>query len=154
MRGTAAFERVAERLCDSRHLNSRFMREFQAELVDAGRPPLVEMCARFLRLGAEDGISAAYVGHHRMRAASRVAQRHTVFLAGAAAVAIAGAGREKPAEYAVLHVEDRQVLVGHYLDGPGARAARQFSHLGGVQVMRGREARKTQPQKLGGRDYI
>src|SRR5476651_2304675 len=126
MRGTAAVERIAERLRDRRHLSPRFMREFQPELVDAGGAPVVEMSAGFLRLGAEDGIAAAYVGHHRMRAACRVAQCHTVLLAGAAAVAIAGAGREKPAEDAVLHVEDGEVLVGDRLDEIGARVAREL----------------------------
>src|ERR1700676_2873933 len=93
---------IAERRYNSIHLTSGFMREFQTELVDAGGPPVIQVRACFLRLGTETRIAAAYVGHHRMRAACRVAQGHTVFFAGPAAVAIAGPGGEKAAENAVL----------------------------------------------------
>ena len=51
-----------------------------------------------------------------MRAGLLVAQLHAVFLAGAAAIAVAGAVRKKAAEDAMLGMEDRKMLVRDGLD--------------------------------------
>ena len=118
----------------------RFVRELQAEARDAGRAPRVQMQAGLLRFGAEDGVAAADIGHHGMRAARGVAQRHAVLFAGAAAIAIAGAGGEEAAEDAMLGVEDGQVLVGDGLDAfaadlraPGRPPARRSDRSVGVR---------------------
>ena len=96
------------------------MHELQAEVADAGGAPGFQVQAGLLRFGAEDGVAAADVGHHRMRAPGGIAQRDAVLFAGTAAIAIAGAGGEEAAEDAVLGVEDRQVLVGDGLDALAA----------------------------------
>ena len=85
------------------------------------------MPARLLRFGAEDGVAAADVGHHRMGASGRVASGRLVLLARTAAIAIAGSGGEKAAEHAVLGMKDRQVLVGDRLDSRAAAVARARS---------------------------
>ena len=112
------------------------------------------MAAGFLRFGAEDGVAAAHVGHHGMRAAGGVAQGDAVLLAGAAAIAIAGAGGKEAAEDAVLGVEDGQMLVGDGFDPACARAARQLGDLRGVQIVRRREALEAELEKLRGGDGV
>ena len=101
---------------DARHLRGGFVRELEPEMADAGARASRPDAGGFLRFGAEDGIAAADVGHHRMRAAGRIAQRHAMLFARAAAIAIAGAGRKEAAEDAVLGVEHRQVLIGDGFD--------------------------------------
>ena len=61
------------------------------------------------------------------RGRRRRAARRTCVLARASAIAVAGAGREKSAEDAVLGVEHRQVLVGNGLDARPAPAPRARS---------------------------
>ena len=108
----AAGEEVRERPADAGNLIRRLVDKLDPEMPDSRREPFRQMQARFLRFGAKDGVAAADVGHHRMRAAvGNPAARPGVF-ARAAAIAIAGAGGKEAAEDAVFGVEHGQVLVG------------------------------------------
>ena len=117
------------------------MGEFQPEVTDARAPPGFQVPAGLLRFGAEDGVAAADVGHHRMGAAGGSRSATRVLFARTAAIAIAGSGREEAAEDAVLGVEDGQVLVGDDLNACRRRVAGEFRNLSGVQVVGGREPR-------------
>ena len=102
------------------------MDELEPEMPDPRRAPEIEMRARFLRFGAENGVAAADVGHDGVRAAGVIAQFDAVLFAGAAAILVAGAVGEEAAEDAVLGVEDGQVLAGDGFDMLRARVARQI----------------------------
>ena len=106
--------------------------------------------AGFLSLGAEDGITAAHVGHHGVGAAGIVAERHYVVFAGAAAVFVARAGGKETAEDAVFRMEDRQVLVHDCFDPVAAHGTRQIGQLLGVEIVGGGERDESQSQEFVG----
>src|SRR4051812_2811005 len=83
-----------------------------------------------------------------------VAHAHDVLLAGAPAVAIAGAGGKEPAEDAMLRMENRQVLVGDSLDPVAPNLASQLADLSGIQVVGGSKRRESQGKEFGSRDRI
>jgi hypothetical protein len=78
---------------DVEHVVGRFVGEFEAEVVDACFAPQIEIRARFLGFGSEDGVAAAYIGKHGVGDSGVVAQFDLVFLAGASAVFVAGSCR-------------------------------------------------------------
>src|ERR1019366_8782483 len=106
----AARERQRKQMSHLPHLRRIFMYELEPKMANAGGEPQLEMPARFLRLGAEHGVSAAHIGHHWMRAARVVAQFDPMFLAGAAAIFIAGAFGKKAAENTMLRMKNGQML--------------------------------------------
>ena len=79
-------------------------------------------------------------------ASSRSATR--VGFAGAAAIAVAGAGGEEAGEDAVLGVEDGQVLIGDGFDAIGAGFAGQFGDLGAVEVVGRSEEREAEIEEF------
>jgi len=147
--GLFAGKRVPERAADTRDLFGCFVDELEAEMADAGAPPIVQVHAGFLRLGAKDRVATAHVRHHRVSASTHVAQRHAVLLARMAAVLVAGARRQEATEDAVFCVEDGQVLVGHNLQLVGVDRACQIGHLRGVEIVRGCESLQSKAQERG-----
>ena len=122
LRGLFAGKCIPEGAADARDLLGRLMDELEAEMADAGAPPVVQVHAGFLRLRAKNRVAAAHIGHHGIGASIYVAQRHAMRLARVAAVFVAGACRQKTAEDAVFGVEHSQVLVGHDLQLSGSIA--------------------------------
>src|SRR5882757_8016525 len=94
----------------------------------------------FLRLGAENGVAASDIGNYRMGAACMITQFDFVFFARTAAVLVTRAGRQKTAEYTVLRVEDREMLIRHGLDQVRSGIECKVSHLSGVQIVRRSQA--------------
>src|SRR5665213_3716281 len=111
LRRRPAGEKVREGPADADHLIRRLMHKFEPEMTDSRREPFGQMKARLLRFGAKDGVTAAHVGHHRMRPAIGIAQCDLVLLARPSAIAITGAGGKESAEHAVFGVEHGQMMV-------------------------------------------
>src|SRR5258708_7642527 len=88
-----------------------------------------------LGLGAEYGVAAANVGHHRVLAAGGIAQFHEVLLARPAAILITGPSGEEAAEHAVLRVEYGQVLIRDGFDTRTAHRASEAGNLRRVEVV-------------------
>src|SRR5690349_3478602 len=130
------------------------MRELQPEMSDSRVAPSGQMLTRLLRFGAKHRITAPDIGQDGMRTSCRVPQRDRVLLARPAAIAIAGAGRQKPAKHAVLGVKDRQMLVRDRFNYAAARLAREFGDLRRVEVVRGSEAREAEIKILAGRERV
>ena len=91
-------------------------------MADAGGPPIIQVggwpaCASAPKTVLRQPTSAI-TGCARP---ARIAQRHRVLFARAAAIAIAGAGGKEAAEDAVLGVEHRQVLIHHGFDASARR---------------------------------
>ncbi len=131
-----------------------FVDELGAEVANAGVEPIVQVRGGFLRLCSEDGVAAAHVRHDGMGAAARIAQFHAMPLAGPAAIAIAGSGRKKAAEDAVLGVKHGEVVVDDGLDLIRTGALGELGDLRGVQIVRGRDAVETAGKKLAGGDGV
>ena len=121
--GRPARQRLVKRLEHASDLIRGFVDKFQSQMANAGLPPGFQMRARLLRFRSENRVAATHVSHHWMRAAFGILEFHAVLFARTAAIAIAGSRGQKPAEHAVLGVEDGQVLVGDGFDALPARAA-------------------------------
>jgi hypothetical protein len=93
-----------------------------------------------LSLASEDGVPATNVCDYGVSTASLVTKRHAMVLAGAAAVPVRGAGREKTAEHAVLGVENRKMPIGYGLDTLGADVASERGNLRGVEIVCGSQS--------------
>ena len=117
------------------------MREFQTEVTNAGRTPIVKPGAGLLSLGAEDGIAAADVGNQRMSAAIHVTERNSVLFAWAAAILIRCSGRKKTAKDAVLGMENGQMLISDDFHKCAADLVRERADLGCVEIVRGSDAK-------------
>src|SRR5260370_14823260 len=138
----SAREHVLESAHNAGDLIRRFMRKFQAEVMDAGLAPGAQMQGGLLGLRAEYSVATAYVRQHGMGAAGWVAELYDVTLARSAAIAVARAGGKKAREDAVFGMEDGQVLERDCFDRARADLARQRRHLLGVQLVRGRQTRE------------
>lgn len=131
---------VLEGVGDVADLIGGLVDEFEAEVVDAGVLPGVEVGGGVLGLGTEDGVAAADVGNDGMAAALLVFEGDLVLFAGAATIEVAGALGEEAAEDAVFGVEDREVLVGDDFDAGGVGLSGQRFDLLRVEVVGGGEA--------------
>ena len=125
----APLERLFKRPNHFTELVRGFVDKFQPEMADARAAPGFQMAASLLRLGSKNRIAASHVGHHGMRSAGRILERDAVLYTGTAAIAIACAGREEPAEHAVLGMEHRQVLIGDNLNPVAAGFAGKIRNL-------------------------
>lgn len=138
--GDFALEGGLEGAGDAGDVICGFVDELETEVLDAGAEPLIEMGTGFLGFGAKDGVTAADIGHDGVGAALTVAEGDAVLLAGAAAILVGSAFREKAAEDAVFGMENGEVLVGDGLDLLRADVAGEGGDLGGVEVVGGGEA--------------
>ena len=140
-------KRFAESIDDAGNLLGRLMDELHAEVPEPYPKPLGEMAAGFLRLGAEDRVPAAYVGHHRMRLAAFIAQRHAMFFARMAAIDVAGAFREEPAEHTMLGVENGQMMIDDRFKRERGDSLGQCGNLFGVEIVGWRQTRQAQVEQ-------
>ena len=138
--GDFALEGGLEGVGDSGEVAGGFVDELEAEVLDAGAKPLVEMGAGFLGFGAKDGVAAADIGHDGVGAALTVPESDSVFLARAAAILVSGSFRQEAAEDTVFGMEDGEVLVGDGLDFFRADVTGEGGDLCGVEVVSGGEA--------------
>ena len=113
--GRATGDIILKRSANPSNLLRCFVNKLEPEVADARREPSRKVRTGFLCFSAENGVSAADVGHHRMRPSTRIPQRDPVAFAGPPAILIAGAGGKKAAENTVFGVEDRQVVIGDNL---------------------------------------
>ena len=111
-----ALQRRLPCLNHTRDLLGGFVRELEAELLNARVAPLFEVLRTGLRLRIEDRVATADIGHDRMLEAMFVAQGDGVCLAGMTAVGVIGARGKEATEDAMLGVEDRQVMVRDHLE--------------------------------------
>src|SRR5262249_25848708 len=131
-----------------------FVHELEPYMVHARGQPRVQVCSRFLRFGAESGVTAADVRHHRMRAPAPISQFDAVLLAGMSAVEVASPFREEAAEHAMLGVEHGQMLVGDHFDAVRAYRGRKRRHLGGVEIVARSQPVQSEVEEYGGGDGI
>ena len=117
---------------DETELVSRFMHKFQAEVVDVGGAPNLEMSAGLLGFSAKDGVATADVGDDGVLAALLVLQRDAVLFARPSTVKMGGALGEETAEDAVFGVEDGQMLIGDGFNAVGTDGEGEGGDLGGV----------------------
>ena len=68
-----AAEGAPERASYLLHLLGGFMDKLQSKVAYAGGLPFVQVPARFLAFGAEDGVAASYIGQHGMQASAGIA---------------------------------------------------------------------------------
>ena len=113
-----------------------FVQEFKAEIPQAEREEVRHKFRAGLRERVVERVATAGVGLEWMLGTDAVAEADVVFVAGAAAVRVVGAGREERAENAVLHVKHRHVLVNRHLEPRGRRAAQQALELPEIQIVR------------------
>eukprot|EP00281_Chroomonas_sp_CCMP1168_P030407 CAMPEP_0206256054 /NCGR_PEP_ID=MMETSP0047_2-20121206/24563_1 /ASSEMBLY_ACC=CAM_ASM_000192 /TAXON_ID=195065 /ORGANISM="Chroomonas mesostigmatica_cf, Strain CCMP1168" /LENGTH=241 /DNA_ID=CAMNT_0053682469 /DNA_START=446 /DNA_END=1168 /DNA_ORIENTATION=+ len=94
-------------------------------------------------LSVEYGVSAPHVGQHKVISARRVPQVHCVCLAGVPTVLVVISVTQKPAEDAVLCVEDREVLMDDDLKLTRPFRPKRLSQraqLQRIEIVRGGEA--------------
>ena len=88
-----------------------FVEKLDAEMAEARGEELGEEASAGLGAAVEESVAAANIGLQAVELADAVAEVDGVFLARASAVLVGSAGAEEGAEYAVLHVKHRHVLV-------------------------------------------
>src|SRR5208283_573411 len=121
---------------------------------NSGAPPEIQMRAGFLRFGPENSVAATNVGHYRMRPTGGIPNRDAVFFTWPAAVEIAVAFRQEPAENAVFGVEHGKVLPGDRFYPFRSHGPSQIRHLGGIEIVRGCEAFETELQQRSRRNRV
>ena len=78
------------------------------------------MRAGLLGFRTEDRIPASDVGKYRVCTALRIFEGHPMLFARPAAIAVRRAGGKEAAKYAMLSVEDGQMLIGYGFQPLGA----------------------------------
>ncbi len=142
----SAREKGLERGCHLLQLVRGFVDEFQSKVANARGAPGIQVRACLLRLRSKYRIAATHVGHHGMRAALRIPQGNAMLLAGTPAIAVSSARGKKPAEDAMLGVEDREMLIGDGFQSSRANGCGERRDLCGIQIVRRRKLIESQCQ--------
>ena len=117
-----------------------FVDELDAEAAGAEFEEAGDVVGAGLGAVVVNGVAAAGVGFEGEFGADAVAEGDAVGVAGAAAVAVVFALREKRAEDAVLHVKHGHVLVDGDVEPRAGRGLEEGLELGDVEIVAGGDA--------------
>lgn len=132
----------------------RLLEEFDPECAEASPVEIVEIGGSALRGGMKEGIAASDIGTERVLHANSVTQVDAVLLAGATAIRMVGAFRQKCSEHAMLHMKHGHVMVKGEFEPLGGRFAEEGQNLRNVQVVGDGQTGEAMPHEDGCSDRV